>query len=135
MRGPSGTPPDPPAPPPPVESLLGLVPLDDTEVRAELGAGPFCTLSDGGRPLMAARVGGAVVKDRGRIVRLMPEARDWTALGEGGRFASAELTVEVDAGALVGRYEELVERDASVTVARAGRSFAVSHGPRWACGS
>ncbi|HEX8654835.1 MAG TPA: hypothetical protein VF693_06405 [Allosphingosinicella sp.] len=116
-------------------SLPGLVPLAGDQVQAELGAGPYCTLSDGGRPLMAAKVGDAIVNDRGSIIHLRPEAQDWRALGEGGRFASGALAIEVDAGAVVARHEELVERDASVTILRGGRGFAVSHGPLWACGT
>ena len=127
--------PDPPPPPPPPAPLPGLMPLDEAEVRAELGSGASCALSDGGRLLMVAMLGDAVVRHRGRIVHLKPEAKNWNALAEGGRFAAGELAVEIDAGAEVARQEEVIERDASVSVIRAGRGFSVSHGPRWACGS
>jgi hypothetical protein len=129
--GPGDDLPDPPASPPPAPSLPGLVPLTAEQLRAELGAGPYCTLTDGGGPLMVAKVGGAIVNDGGTIVHLRPEPRDWDALGEGGRFVSDRVTIEVDAGAVI----RPVERDASVRVLRGRYGFAVSHGPRWTCGS
>ena len=54
--------PDPPAPPPPgPPALPGLMPLSEAQVRAELGSGASCALSDGGPPVMVLIVGDAVV--------------------------------------------------------------------------
>ena len=127
--------PDPPPPPPAAPGLPGLLPLAQARIEAELGAGPRCTLSDGGPPLMAASRRGAIANDGGRLVRLQPEASDWAALSEGGRFIGSGLAIEVDAGAVVGSAGRPVVRDASVTVTRGRRGFSVSHGPRWACGA
>lgn len=135
LGDPVKSPPDPPSPPPAPPSLPGLLPLTEAQISAELDSGASCTLSDGGPPLMVAMLGGAVVNDRGRITHLKPEAKDWNALSEGGRFAGGDLIIEVDAGQVVARHEELVERDASVSIKRGNRGFGVSHGPRWACGS
>lgn len=127
--------PDPPAPPPPPPALPGLMPLSKVQVRAELGSGASCTLSDGGPPLMVSIVGDAIVNDRGRVVHLKPEAKDWEALIEGDEFKAGDLSIEVDAGAVIARHEGEVVRDTSVNIVRGRRGFGVSHGPRWACTS
>ena len=127
--------PAPPPPPPRVPPLPGLVPLGEAEVAAALGSGASCALMDGKRMLMVATVGAAVINDRGTIVRLAPQAKDWEALAEGGRFTGGGITIEVDPGAVVGRGVDLVERDSSVSLMRGRRGFSVSHGPVWACGS
>lgn len=134
QAGPGEKLPDPPAPPPPPPpDLAGLLPLSEAEIAGALGPGPSCTLGHGGRPLMVATVGDAIVKDRGRIVHLTPEARDWKALVEGGRFTADGLVVDVDAGAAAARPGDLIERDTSLDIRRGRRGFGVSHGPRWAC--
>lgn len=129
--------PDPPSPPPPTPtpSLPGLMPLSETQIGAELGSGASCALSDGGPPLMVSMLGDAIVNDRGRIVHLKPEAKDWKALIEGGEFRAGDLRIEVDAGAVVARHKSEVVRDTSVNIVRERRGFGVSHGPRWACRS
>lgn len=127
--------PDPPQPPPAQSALPGLRPLSETVIRAELNPGASCALSDSGPPLMVAILGDAIVDDGGKIIHLEPEAADWNALAEGGRFAAGGLVVEVDAGYVVARRGELVERDASVGIQRGERGFRTSHGPSWICGS
>jgi hypothetical protein len=82
---------------------------------------------------MAATVGDAIVKDRGRLVHLTPAAQDWTALTNGARFAGADLAVQVAPSAVIRRDDGLIEREARVSIARGGRGFATSHGPRWRC--
>ena len=126
---------DPPPPPPPRPVLPGLIPLSDADIRSELGSGARCALTDGGPPLLVAIPGDSIVNDRGRIVHLKPEATDWTSLAEGGRFAADNLIVEIDAGAVIARHEELVERSTSVSIMRGRRGFSASHGPGWVCGS
>lgn len=79
-------------------------------------------------------LGDAVVNDRGRIIHLKPEAKDWNGLSQGGRFVADDLLIAVNAGQVVARYEELVEHDASVDLKRGRRGFGVSHS-RWVCGS
>lgn len=127
--------PDPPAPSPPPPRLPGLMPLSEAQVGAELGSGASCSLSDGGPPLMVSMLDDAIVNDRGRIVHLKPNAKDWNALNEGGEFWARDLRIEVDAGMVVARHEGEVVRDTSVNIVRGRRGFGVSHGPRWACGS
>ena len=123
--------PDPPAPPPPAPDPWGLSPLSRARIAAELGPGARCRLSDGGKGLMAATVGGAVANDGGRIVRLRRDSSG--DLSTGGRFVAGTLAIEVRPGAELVRRDGLVERDSSVTVARGKRGFSVSHGPRWTC--
>ncbi len=84
---------------------------------------------------MVATAGGAIVNDRGTLVHLKPEARDWNTLVEGGQFVAGELRIEVDPGAVLARGEKTVERDSSVSIMRGRRGFSVSHGPRWSCDS
>ena len=98
-----------------------------------LGTGPRCTLSDGGEPLMVAVPGAALVADGGRMVRLKATAKNWAALLEGGRFSGRSVTVEVDAGAVVGGEGKTVVRDASTGIWRGRRGFSTSHGARWTC--
>ena len=127
--------PDPPASPPPPPALPGLIPLSEAQVRAELSSGASCALSDGGPPVMVSIVGDAIVNDRGRVVHLKPEAKDWEALIEGGEFRADDLSIEVNAGAVVARPQGEVVRDTSLNIFRGDRGFGVSHGPRWACRS
>jgi hypothetical protein len=117
---------------PPALPLEGLT---RAEAERELASGAGCTLSDNGHDVMIAVLGDAIVKVGGRIVHLKPAATSWNALAEGGRFSGGGIEVDVDAGAIVGREDEVVVRDASVGVTRGGAGEAVSHGPRWSCGA
>lgn len=129
---------DPPAPPPPAPSLPGLMPLGEAQIAAALGSSASCRLSERGAEggtVMVAMLGMAIVNDRGRIVHLEPEAKDWNALLDGGTFRAAGFRVEVDAGAVVSRRGGGVERDTSVDIVRGRHGFGTSHGPRWICGS
>lgn len=127
--------PAPPAPPPAAPALPGLSPLSEEELAAELAPGARCRLRDGGRLLLAATTGGAIVKERGRIVHLRPQAYGREALAEGGTFVAGALKIKIDAGAVTGRSAGSVERDTSVDIVRGRRGYSVSHGPRWTCGS
>ncbi|TFI56945.1 hypothetical protein E2493_17625 [Sphingomonas parva] len=122
---------EPPTPPPPAPALPGLRPLGAARVAAEIGAGPRCALSDGGRVLMAVSARGAVIDDQGRIVRLARDAGDGIAAG--GRFAADDLAVEVRPGGEIGRAGDGVVRDAGAAIVRDRHGFSVSHGLRWTC--
>ncbi len=115
--------------------LPALLPLSQAQIGAEFTSSASCALSDGGRRLMVAMLGVAIVNYRGRIVHLEPEAKNWNALIEVGAFRAGDLRIEVDAGAVIGRHEGGVERDTSVDIVRGRHGFGVSHGPRWVCGS
>ena len=127
--------PDPPPPPPPRPVLPGLRPLEEADIRRELGSGASCALTERGAPLLVAVPGDSIVNDGGRIIHLKPQAQGWNALAEGGRFAAGDLVVDIDAGAIVAKPGELVERDTSVSIRRGRHGFSASHGPRWVCGA
>jgi hypothetical protein len=100
-----------------------------------LGSGASCSLVEGSDVLMVSNLDDAVVNDGGAVLHLQPEAKDWRDLSRGGRFSSERLIVEVQAGLESAREDEVIQRDVSMKVTRGRMSFAISHGPTWACGS
>lgn len=127
--------PDPPAPRPPRAEFARLIPLSEAQIGAEMRSGATCDLADDGAPILVATRGDAIVNDGGRIVHLKPEAEDWNALVDGGRFIGKDIVVEINAGSVVARSRNLVARGTDVDVRRGRYGFKVFHGPRWICWS
>jgi hypothetical protein len=111
------------------------MPLTEDAIRAELPFGARCALMERGGPILVAVPNDAIVSDGGKLIHVTPSAKDWGSLVQGGRFAAANLIIEIKAAAVVAQRDEEVERGADVSITRGRYAFKTFHGPPWVCGS
>lgn len=133
---PRGDLPDPPTPPPPppspAEPLQALVRAD---WEGELAPGAGCDLRYGGKTILVAVAGDALVKINGRPVHAADVPAEYNGLYAGGRFRLGPgLTLSIRPHEEKGvRLDETVARHAEVELARGQTTYEFTGA--WTCGA